>query len=68
VYLVRVAPPERLGIKSRRSVAIFFYSLRDGDLYARGIRGIVLEAFGVGNMPWTKQTGWIPWLRWGCTS
>ena len=34
-----------------------------GDLYARGVRGIVLEAFGVGNMPWTKATGWIPWLR-----
>ena len=34
-----------------------------GDLYARGVRGIVLEAFGVGNMPWTKETGWIPWLR-----
>ena len=26
----------------------------------RGVRGIVLEAFGVGNMPWTKATGWIP--------
>ena len=34
-----------------------------GDLYMRGVRGIVLEAFGVGNMPWTKATGWIPWLR-----
>lgn len=34
-----------------------------GDLYSRGVRGIVLEAFGVGNMPWTRQTGWIPWLR-----
>jgi len=34
-----------------------------GDLYMRDVRGIVLEAFGVGNMPWTKATGWIPWLR-----
>ena len=37
-----------------------------GDLYGRGVRGIVLEAFGVGNMPWTpadNKAGWIPWLR-----
>lgn len=34
-----------------------------GNLYERGVRGIVLEAFGVGNMPYTKATGWITWLR-----
>jgi L-asparaginase type I len=36
-----------------------------GDLYSRGVRGIVLEAFGVGNMPMSEDdvTGWIPWLR-----
>lgn len=36
-----------------------------GDLYARGVRGVVLEAFGVGNMPMSEDdvTGWIPWLR-----
>lgn len=27
------------------------------------MRGIVLEAFGVGNMPDLTQAGWIPWLR-----
>ena len=32
-----------------------------GDLYERGVRGIVLEAFGVGNMP--NDEFWIPWLR-----
>jgi L-asparaginase/Glu-tRNA(Gln) amidotransferase subunit D len=36
-----------------------------GDLYGRGVRGVVLEAFGVGNMPMSTDdvTGWIPWLR-----
>ena len=37
-----------------------------GDLYERGVRGIVLEAFGVGNMPLSdpdSDAGWIPWLR-----
>lgn len=29
-----------------------------GDLHARGVRGIILEAFGVGNFP----SGIIPWL------
>jgi len=29
-----------------------------GDLYGRGVRGIILEAFGVGNFPETL----IPWL------
>ena len=29
-----------------------------GDLYGRGVRGIILEAFGVGNFPKTL----IPWL------
>ena len=31
-----------------------------GDLYDRGVRGVVLEAFGVGNMP--NDEYWIPWL------
>eukprot|EP00873_Tetraselmis_striata_P042011 jgi/Tetstr1/462275/TSEL_007293.t1 len=34
-----------------------------GDLAARGVRGVVLEAFGVGNMPDTTDAGWLPWLR-----
>jgi L-asparaginase/Glu-tRNA(Gln) amidotransferase subunit D len=34
-----------------------------GDLAARGVRGVVLEAFGVGNMPDMPQQGWLPWLR-----
>ena len=34
-----------------------------GDLAARGVRGVVLEAFGVGNMPDTAAAGWLPWLR-----
>lgn len=34
-----------------------------GDVYGRGVRGVVLEAFGVGNMPDLAQHGWIPWLR-----
>jgi len=34
-----------------------------GDLYGRGVRGIVLEAFGTGNMPDTPAHGWLPWLR-----
>lgn len=28
-----------------------------------GVRGIVLEAFGVGNFPDLPQQGWVPWLR-----
>lgn len=34
-----------------------------GDLAARGVNGIVLEAFGVGNMPDQRGSGWLPWLR-----
>jgi len=34
-----------------------------GDLYGRGVRGIVLEAFGLGNMPDLPTMGWMPWLR-----
>lgn len=34
-----------------------------GDLYGRGVRGAVLESFGVGNMPDTRKTGWIDWLK-----
>ena len=34
-----------------------------GDLASRGVKGVVLEAFGVGNMPDLPAQGWIPWLR-----
>jgi len=34
-----------------------------GDLYKRGVRGVVLEAFGLGNMPDMPSQGWLPWLR-----
>mmetsp|Transcript_1377 Transcript_1377/g.4331 ORF Transcript_1377/g.4331 Transcript_1377/m.4331 type:complete len:512 (-) Transcript_1377:1312-2847(-) len=34
-----------------------------GDLHGRGVRGIVLEAFGVGNMPDNNSHGWLPWLK-----
>ena len=34
-----------------------------GDLVKRGVKGIVLETFGVGNMPDGDAAGWIPWLR-----
>ncbi|KAG2443698.1 hypothetical protein HXX76_002046 [Chlamydomonas incerta] len=34
-----------------------------GDLYGRGVRGVVLEAFGVGNLPDQPGFGWIPWLK-----
>lgn len=34
-----------------------------GDLVERGVKGVVLEAFGVGNMPDLPQQGWLPWLR-----
>ena len=34
-----------------------------GDLVGRGVRGVVLEAFGVGNMPDRHTAGWLPWLR-----
>jgi hypothetical protein len=27
------------------------------------VKGVVLEAFGVGNMPDLPQQGWMPWLR-----
>eukprot|EP01023_Acetabularia_acetabulum_P028099 TRINITY_DN2655_c0_g1_i2.p1 TRINITY_DN2655_c0_g1~~TRINITY_DN2655_c0_g1_i2.p1 ORF type:complete len:508 (+),score=64.53 TRINITY_DN2655_c0_g1_i2:152-1525(+) len=33
-----------------------------GDLVGRGIKGVVLEAFGVGNMPDEETAGWLPWL------
>lgn len=33
------------------------------DLMGRGVRGVVLEAFGVGNMPDSVTQGWLPWLR-----
>ncbi|CAL8461743.1 g1274 [Coccomyxa elongata] len=34
-----------------------------GDLKARNVRGVVLESFGVGNMPDLPRLGWIPWLK-----
>lgn len=34
-----------------------------GDLATRGVKGVVLETFGVGNMPDTEKAGWLPWLR-----
>eukprot|EP01026_Neomeris_dumetosa_P010293 TRINITY_DN13836_c0_g1_i11.p1 TRINITY_DN13836_c0_g1~~TRINITY_DN13836_c0_g1_i11.p1 ORF type:complete len:476 (+),score=54.06 TRINITY_DN13836_c0_g1_i11:39-1430(+) len=34
-----------------------------GDLISRGVKGVVLEAFGVGNMPDQESAGWLPWLR-----
>lgn len=34
-----------------------------GDLAARGVKGLVLEAFGVGNMPDRTDAGWLPWLK-----
>ncbi|EIE25265.1 Asparaginase/glutaminase [Coccomyxa subellipsoidea C-169] len=34
-----------------------------GDLKARNVRGVVLESFGVGNMPDLPRLGWLPWLK-----
>lgn len=34
-----------------------------GNLAERNIKGIVLEAFGVGNMPDLPKYGWLPWLK-----
>ncbi|KIZ06467.1 Glutamyl-tRNA(Gln) amidotransferase subunit D [Monoraphidium neglectum] len=34
-----------------------------GDLMARGVKGVVLETFGVGNMPDSANLGWLPWLK-----
>lgn len=34
-----------------------------GDLVDRGVKGAVIESFGVGNMPDQKSAGWIEWLR-----
>jgi L-asparaginase/Glu-tRNA(Gln) amidotransferase subunit D len=34
-----------------------------GNLKERGVRGIVLESFGVGNMPDLPRYGWLPWLK-----
>ena len=36
-----------------------------GDLAGRGVRGIVLEAFGVGAPGCGAALGVMPWLRWG---
>ena len=34
-----------------------------GNLVERGVRGIVLEAFGKGNIPDVDEAGWLPWLK-----
>ncbi|PXF44349.1 L-asparaginase 1 [Gracilariopsis chorda] len=34
-----------------------------GDLVARGVRGAVIESFGVGNVPDHRSAGWMGWLR-----
>jgi L-asparaginase type I len=34
-----------------------------GDVFERGVRGVVLEAFGSGNLPDLPIHGWLPWLR-----
>ncbi|CAN8075357.1 unnamed protein product [Agarophyton chilense] len=34
-----------------------------GDLYSRGVRGAVIESFGVGNVPDHRGAGWMGWLR-----
>lgn len=34
-----------------------------GDLVSRGVRGAVIEAFGVGNMPDQKSAGWMDWFK-----
>ena len=34
-----------------------------GNLFERGVRGAVLESFGVGNLNDTKSAGWIDWLK-----
>ena len=34
-----------------------------GDLHSRGVRGVILEAFGVGNMPDKPEHGWLSWLK-----
>ena len=36
---------------------------RYGDLTQRKVRGVVLESFGVGNMPDLPAQGWLPWLK-----
>ena len=30
---------------------------------ARGVKGVVLEAFGAGNMPDAPHHHWLPWLK-----
>ena len=34
-----------------------------GNLAKRDVKGIVLESFGVGNMPDLPKSGWLPWLK-----
>jgi L-asparaginase len=34
-----------------------------GDIAERGVRGVVLEVFGVGNCDDREDSGWLPWLR-----
>lgn len=33
-----------------------------GDFATRGVRGIVLSAFGLGNLPDVEAAGWVPWI------
>lgn len=33
-----------------------------GDLSARGVRGLVIDAFGLGNLPMHGRTQWTEWL------
>eukprot|EP01025_Chloroclados_australasicus_P069856 TRINITY_DN992_c0_g3_i1.p1 TRINITY_DN992_c0_g3~~TRINITY_DN992_c0_g3_i1.p1 ORF type:complete len:439 (-),score=38.21 TRINITY_DN992_c0_g3_i1:995-2239(-) len=34
-----------------------------GDVSGRGVKGVVVEAFGVGNMPDEENMGWLPWIK-----
>ncbi len=34
-----------------------------GETAARGVKGVVLEAFGAGNMPDNPEHHWLPWLK-----
>lgn len=34
-----------------------------GDCAARGLKGIVLETFGLGNAPDEEAAGWLPWIE-----
>lgn len=34
-----------------------------GDLFSRGVKGAVIESFGVGNLPDQKSAGWMDWFK-----